>query len=202
MRIYPEDVLLITDIQRDFLPGGSLAVRGGEQVIAPLKRLTAVFRSAGAEVYASRDWHPVNHCSFREQGGPWPAHCLMGSSGAEFADELNWDDPSHVISKATHPEHEAYSAFDQTELHFPIEEKWDQTPVYRRAGHRVLYSEHSVGRKKLGYEVYVVEDAIRGLSPEDEFRARQEMAWEGAQFVDSQEIVENAVSELRNRRVV
>ena len=62
--------LLIVDVQNDFLPGGSLAVPHGDEVVPPLNRYIDIFVTHNLPVYATRDWHPEHHCSFRAQGGP------------------------------------------------------------------------------------------------------------------------------------
>ena len=71
------DALLITDIQKDFLPGGALPVDGGDEIIPVLNEYARRFEDAKAHVFASRDWHPPNHISFKTQGGPWPPHCVQ-----------------------------------------------------------------------------------------------------------------------------
>ena len=82
------DALIIIDVQNDFLPGGSLAVPKGEEVVPILNQYLALFQEAALPVFATRDWHPSNHCSFVEQGGPWPPHCVAGTTGAAFVREL------------------------------------------------------------------------------------------------------------------
>jgi nicotinamidase/pyrazinamidase len=109
------DALLIVDPQVDFLPGGSLGVPQGDEVLAPINRLIDLYRAAGLPVYASRDWHPALHCSFADQGGPWPVHCVAGSEGARFSDALQLDD-AIIVSKAETVELDAYSAFNGTGL--------------------------------------------------------------------------------------
>jgi nicotinamidase-related amidase len=68
----PGDALLIVDVQSDFLPGGALAVPRGGEVIAPLNQYIAAFTGRGLPVFATRDWHPANHCSFKERGWTSP----------------------------------------------------------------------------------------------------------------------------------
>ena len=83
------DALLISDIQNDFLPGGNLAVSDGDQIIPILNGYIDQFSNRQLPVFAIRDWHPPNHCSFIQQGGPWPEHCIAGPKGAEFASDLH-----------------------------------------------------------------------------------------------------------------
>lgn len=110
------DALLIIDVQSDFLPGGALAVAAGENVIAPLNAYVALARRHGVAVYASRDWHPIDHASFQRHGGPWPEHCVAGSAGAQFAAALQLPHDAVVISKGCTAQSEGYSAFEHTAL--------------------------------------------------------------------------------------
>lgn len=110
------DALLIVDVQNDFLPGGSLAVPRGDEVVAPLNGWIARFAAAGLPVFATRDWHPPDHCSFQAQGGPWPPHCVAGTAGAEFAPALRLPAGAVGIAKATRAEADAYSGFAGTDL--------------------------------------------------------------------------------------
>jgi nicotinamidase/pyrazinamidase len=110
------DALLVVDVQNDFLPGGALAVADGDAVIKPLNACIALFVQKNLPVFATRDWHPADHCSFKKQGGPWPAHCVKETRGAEFAPSLNLPASARVISKATQSTAESYSGFAETDL--------------------------------------------------------------------------------------
>lgn len=112
----PGDALLIVDLQNDFLPGGSLAVADGDRVVAPIQGWIARFAAAGAPIFATRDWHPEDHCSFRAAGGPWPPHCVAGTNGAAFAPGLALPAGAVVVSKATRRDADAYSGFAGTDL--------------------------------------------------------------------------------------
>src|SRR5215213_4042556 len=107
--------LLVVDVQNDFCPGGALAVRGGDEVIAPLNTLMADFLARGDMVFKSRDWHPPQTKHFETQGGSWPAHCVQNTPGAQFHPDLLDDPRVRVISKGLGDE-DCYSAFDGTDL--------------------------------------------------------------------------------------
>lgn len=110
------DSLLIIDVQLDFLPGGSLAVPAGNEVIAPLNQWIERFVAAGLPIFVTRDWHPADHCSFQAQGGPWPIHCVAGTEGARWPADLALPATAQVISKAVDAHGEAYSGFTGTGL--------------------------------------------------------------------------------------
>ena len=178
----PDDALLIVDTQNDFLPGGSLAVPQGDDVVPALNRYSAAFRTHHLPIFASRDWHPSNHCSFTEQGGPWPPHCVAETNGAQFASGLDLTDAT-VISKATEPESDAYSAFENTDL----DQRLKQAGVKRlfvgglATDYCVLNSVRDAIRLK--YSVVLLEDAIRAVNvqPEDGPKAIEEMLELGCQ---------------------
>ena len=111
--LQPDDALLIVDMQNDFLPGGSLAVPDGDQVIAPLNEWLARFAASGLPVFATRCWHPPDHCSFQAQGGPWPPHCVAGTAGADFHPNLDTGAVETVFLKGQHAA--AYSGFEGTD---------------------------------------------------------------------------------------
>lgn len=112
----PGDALLLVDVQNDFLPGGTLAVPAGDQVIGPLNAAIAQFRAQGLPVFATRDWHPPGHCSFKANGGLSPPHCIAGTCGAAFPDALALPPDAVIVSKGTLPDGDAYSGFEGTRL--------------------------------------------------------------------------------------
>ncbi|MBI2964037.1 MAG: bifunctional nicotinamidase/pyrazinamidase [Deltaproteobacteria bacterium] len=112
----PGDALLIVDVQNDFCAGGSLAVPEGDAVVPVANRWIAAARRAGVPVYASRDWHPAGHASFRQRGGPWPPHCVQHTRGAEFHPALELPPGAPIIGKGADPDRDGYSAFDRTDL--------------------------------------------------------------------------------------
>ena len=115
-RLGTGDALIVVDVQNDFLPDGNLAVPAGDEVVPVLNRYLKRFGDRRLPVFATRDWHPADHCSFAAQGGPWPPHCIAGSRGAAFAPGLELPTTATVISKATRSEQDAYSGFGGTDL--------------------------------------------------------------------------------------
>jgi nicotinamidase/pyrazinamidase len=181
-RIRPGDALIVVDVQRDFLPGGSLGVPAGDEVVPVLNRAIAGFERAGLPVFYSRDWHTPDHCSFRAQGGPWPPHCIAGSEGAAFAPALRMPDDAGVISKATTRAQDAYSAFQGTTLAQQLE-----AAGVGRVFVGGLATDYCVRATVLearanGFEVEVLGDAVRAVEvqPGDGERALQEMLKSGA----------------------
>ena len=181
--ILSSDALLITDIQKDFLPGGSLPVKGGDEIIPVLNAYIKRFADAKAHIFASRDWHPSNHISFKTQGGQWPPHCVQDTEGAQFSPDLKLSSIIGVISKATNPEHESYSVFDGTS--FAHELKMCEAKRLFVGGLATDYCVVNtvLDARKLGYETVVLIDATMGINvePGDVDRAFAMMLKAGAE---------------------
>jgi nicotinamidase/pyrazinamidase len=177
------DALIVVDVQNDFLPGGALAVPQGDKVILSLNQYIALFLSQRLPIYASRDWHPANHCSFKAQGGPWPNHCVVGTPGAAFSFQLRLPPYTQIISKAITPEQDAYSAF----LGTPLQQQLLSQGVKRLfiGGLATDYCVKSTITDALaaGFEVFILTDAIAGISTEDSQQAIRQLLQKGAQLV-------------------
>lgn len=178
----PGDALLVADIQNDFLPGGALGVKGGDEIIPILARYLVHFQARGLPIYLTRDWHPPNHCSFHTQGGPWPVHCVAGTPGSLAPPSFPPPPSATIIHKATARDKEAYSAFQDTPLHHYL-----QAAMVRRLFVGGLTTEYCVlntvkDARALGYEVCVLVDGVRAvnLHPNDGRKAEEEMIGLGA----------------------
>ena len=116
MAIGNGDALIVVDVQNDFLPGGALAVNDGHAVVAVINDCIRQFAVKALPIYATGDWHPADHCSFVENGGQWPRHCVADSAGAQFAEKLELPNDVSIIHKGTDIDKEAYSGFQGTDL--------------------------------------------------------------------------------------
>ncbi len=180
VRLAAGDALLLVDMQKDFMPGGSLPVPNGDGIIPVLNRYLALFHVHDLPIFATRDWHPPDHCSFFQKGGPWPPHCIAETPGAAFPVSLELPARAHVISKAISPEKDAYSGFDDTQL----------DALLRSSGIRRLFiggvaTEYCVlntvrDALRYRYSTFVLEDAVRAISALDGSDALEDMARLGA----------------------
>lgn len=190
VRTGARDALIVVDVQNDFCPGGSLAVPGGDEVIPVINSIVPFF---GRWIY-TRDWHPADHVSFSDQpeyrDGSWPPHCVQGTPGSDWCRALNMPMNAILVTKGDDPAREAYSGFRV--------ERLDLAAFLH--GHDVqrvfitgLATDYCVRRTALdalaaGFTVYVVEDAVRGVSPEGAARALEELDQAGAIRIQSTQL--------------
>jgi nicotinamidase/pyrazinamidase len=175
------EALLIIDVQNDFLPGGALAVPTGDEVIDPINALAGDPRFA--VVIATRDWHPSDHASFTDQGGPWPAHCVQGTAGAELTDRLHRDVIDAVIDTGTTPDAEGYSGFENPELRelLRLEQIDAVTIVGLATDVCVRHTAADALRETL--RVTILTDAVRGIDTGDSAEALRALSEAGALVV-------------------
>ncbi|SDX35769.1 bifunctional nicotinamidase/pyrazinamidase [Hymenobacter psychrophilus] len=199
--------LLLIDIQNDFVPGGSLAVPGGDAVVALANQLQPRFEL----VVATQDWHPAGHGSFAgthpgrqpfEQGELhgllqtlWPDHCVQGTAGAEFVPGLDQHRIEAIFRKGTNPAIDSYSGFfdnghrKSTGLADYLRGR-GVTAVYLAglaADFCVYFS--ALDALQEGFAVFFVEDATRAISAEGYQQARADLAQRGARFVTTADVV-------------
>ena len=181
MRLLPNDVLLVVDVQGDFLPGGSLAVPDGDAVISPINHLGALF----GHVLLTQDWHPPGHVSFAAshpgrapfdtvelsygQQVLWPTHCVQGTPGAALAPGLDLPQAELVIRKGFRSGVDSYSALTEADRRTPT----GLAGYLRERGLRRVFlaglaTDYCVAWSAMdaasaGFEAWVIEDACRGI---------------------------------------
>ena len=181
--------LIVVDVQKDFCPGGSLAVKDGDQVVDPLNRFIAQFMKAHQPVIYTRDWHPTDCEHFKK----WPVHCVQNTRGAEFHPDLirvAGGFGTYLISKGNDPIGDAYSGFDgKTDHGQPLEQ------LLRSLNIETLYvgglaTDYCVKATvidgcKLGFRVKYIMTASRAvnLQPGDDTKAETAMAMSGAELI-------------------
>jgi nicotinamidase/pyrazinamidase len=117
------DALVLVDVQIDFCPGGALPIDGGDLVVPVLNQWIETFSRKQLPVYASRDWHPLTHMSFKPQGGLWPPHCVQDTPGAGFHPDLRLPADTVKITKGVRFDQDQNSAFDETGLAIHLHQK-------------------------------------------------------------------------------
>ncbi len=178
-----KDALIVVDVQNDFCPGGALAVRNGDDVVAVLNRYIEKFLEARLPIFATRDWHPEKTSHFNSYGGPWPTHCVQHSRGAEFHPGLRLGPGVVVVSKGAGVDEDGYSGFQGRDSSgAPLAE------LLRERGVEVIFvgglaTDYCVKHTALdgikqGFRVVLIGDAVRGvdLNPNDSARAVKEMS--------------------------
>lgn len=200
--------LLIVDVQNDFLPGGALAVKDGDLIIPIINKLQKNF----SFIVATQDWHPENHGSFVSNHSDrkvgefvqlngvkqilWPVHCVQGSKGAEFHQDLDKKNWNKVIQKGTNPLVDSYSGF------FDNNKNGDTglSDFLKSEGVRELYvcglaADYCVKFTVIdgideGFTTYLITDATKAVNlQEDDFeKALEEMEDYGALLVESASI--------------
>ncbi len=180
---------MVVDVQRDFCPGGALAIRDGDKVVPKLNKVIKSFIRAGLPVFFTRDWHPPDHVSFKSQGGVWPPHCVEGTRGAEFHPKLRVPKGAVVISKGTEPKLEAYSGFQGTDLDKRLKDFGVGEIMIGGLTTDYCVKQSSLDALGAGFKVKVLEDCIKGvnLHENDSKLALTEIVSKGAELVSSSE---------------
>jgi nicotinamidase/pyrazinamidase len=200
--------LILVDIQNDFVPGGALPTKRGDEVVPVVNALQPHFEL----VIATQDWHPPDHGSFasnhpgREPGEIidldgieqvlWPDHCVQESPGAEFHPDLQMEKVAKVIRKGTDPGIDSYSGFfdnghrKATGLGDYLTDRGVSEVVIVGLATDYCVKFTALDAVRLGFRASVVRDACRGveLQPGDIERAFTEMEAAGVRVVTSENV--------------
>ncbi len=196
-------LLLVIDVQNDFLPGGALAVPRGDEVIALINRLMPSF----ANVILTQDWHPPHHMSFASHHAGkkpfdtielaygsqvlWPDHCVQGTTGAALATALVTTPAQAVIRKGYHAHTDSYSAFVEADRRTPT----GLAGMLRERGITRVYgcglatdfcvAWSALDARAAGFETFVIEDACRAIDADGSLAAADaRLRGAGVQLID------------------
>lgn len=194
--------LVVVDLQYDFLPGGTLAVNKGDEIIPIINDIQSSFDL----VVATQDWHPANHKSFASQhkgkqlfdvidlnGIPqvlWPDHCVQGTKGSQFSKEWQSEKVTAIFRKGTNVEVDSYSGFydnnkkDKTGLLGFLKEK-EVTQVYvcgLAADYCVYYT--AIDAKNAGFDTYFLNFATKAISETGLQQAKEDMLKKGIVVIE------------------
>lgn len=181
IKIDDKSVLIVVDVQNCFLPGGSLAVGKGEEVIPVINKLGAAF----ANVVMTQDWHTPGHVSFASSHAGkkpfetiklpygvqvlWPDHCVQGTDGAAIHKDINIPHAQLVIRKGFRKTVDSYSAFREADRKTitglaPYLKSRGLTRVFVTGlATDFCVAWTAMDARKEGFEVFVIEDACRGI---------------------------------------
>ena len=182
VKLTSRDALLVVDMQKDFMPGGALPVPEADEIVPTVNRYIDLFEKRGLPLFFSRDWHPENHISFKENGGIWPVHCVQWSEGAAFHESLRVPPGAFIINKGDRPELEAYSAFQGTILRSLLEERGIRRLFICGVATEYCVKHSVFGSLNLGFTTFLLKDAVKAveLKKGDGKRAIEEMKEKGA----------------------
>jgi nicotinamidase/pyrazinamidase len=205
-------VLLLVDIQPDFLPGGALAVAEGDRILQPVRGLME--KGQFGLCVATQDWHPAGHVSFASShaganpfeeidlyGHPqtlWPDHCVQGSEGGALQQGLPWERVAAIVRKGMDPEVDSYSGFRNN---------WDRSGERPPTGLAGYLRERGIERcficglardvcvkltaedsAAAGFETYLLWDLTRPVEPESDEAVRASLRDQGVKVIESAEL--------------
>jgi nicotinamidase/pyrazinamidase len=202
------DVLIVVDVQYDFLPGGALAVPDGDAVIDPINRLGRAFR----HVVLTQDWHPEGHASFASSHSGrqpfettelsygsqvlWPDHCIQGTPGAEISRDLSIPHAQLVIRKGHNPKIDSYSGFMEadrttsTGLAGYLRERGFRRVFCAGLATDFCVAWTALDAKAAGFDTHLIEDASRAIDANGSLaRAQADLSAAGVQVIGSAHIV-------------
>jgi nicotinamidase/pyrazinamidase len=197
------DILIVVDVQNDFLPSGALAVPHGDEVIAPINALAKKF----AHVVLTQDWHTPRHISFASSHSGkkpfettalaygtqvlWPDHCVQGSRGAALSDALDIPRAELIIRKGYHADIDSYSAFNEADRKATGLAGYLKERGFKRVFCAGLATDFCVAwtaqdARQAGFDAFVIEDAARGIDTQGSLAAAWDaMAKAGVKRINS-----------------
>jgi len=183
------DALILVDIQNDFCIG-SLAIKAACSIIDVANKYIRLFEKHNLPIFATRDWHPKNHSSFKDFGGIWPVHCVQDTFGSMFYGGLNLPKSTIVISKATKVEKDAYSGFDETSLDNHLKKIKIKRLFIGGLATDYCVKATILDALNLGYTTFFLSDASKAVEQQSQQNSVNEMLIAGAIVLNLNDLVE------------
>ena len=202
------DVFVVVDMQNCFVPGGSLAVKGGDEIVPLVNRLARRFR----HVVLTQDWHTSDHVSFASQHSGkkpfdtvalpygtqvlWPDHCVQGTAGSLLHKGLDIPHAELIIRKGNRREVDSYSAFveadkkTQTGLGGYLKQRGLKRVFFAGLATDFCVAWSALDARRQGFEALVIEDACRGIDTQGSLaKAWTDMNSAGVQRIQSSDLL-------------
>jgi len=182
------DALLIIDVQNDFCPGGALPIEEGDRVVPVLNEWIAVAQKKRTPVFASRDWHPLRHNSFKAEGGKWPPHCIEDSEGARFHPSLELPEDTVIVTKGVRFDKDQNSVFDETGFAEQLRRDNVRRLWIGGLAQDVCVLATVIDARNEGFDVIVILDGTRPVSEEGGKESIKIMKEAGAKTITGTEL--------------
>lgn len=194
--------LVVIDVQKDFCTYGALAVKNGEEVVPVANALMKNFDA----VILTQDWHPMSHLSFAQNHAGksafdtvempygtqvlWPAHCIIGTVGAEFHDDLDVNAADLILRKGFRPEIDSYSAFFENDQRTPtglegyLKTRGVETVSFVGLATDFCVAWSAIDAARAGFQSEVIMDATRAIDLDGSLaRAKDDMKRAGVRLI-------------------
>lgn len=204
----PKSALIVVDVQNCFIDGGTLPVKGGAEVVPVINKLANSFEN----IVVTQDWHTAGHASFASthsgkkpfettklsygQQVLWPDHCVQGSEDAALHKDLKLPTAQVIIRKGFHKNVDSYSAFEEadrktsTGLAGYLKQRGINTVFVTGLATDFCVAWTAMDARKLGFQVYVIEDATRAIDLNGSLAAAwKQMSAKGVKRIQSSDIV-------------
>jgi nicotinamidase/pyrazinamidase len=204
----PTAALIVVDVQNCFVPGGTLPVTKGDEVVPVINRLGQAF----SNVVVTQDWHTPGHASFASthsgkkpfettklaygQQVLWPDHCVQGTEDAALHKDLKLPHAQMVLRKGFNKGVDSYSAFEEADRKTPtglagyLKQRGIKSVFVTGLATDFCVAWTAMDARRLGFETYVVEDATRGIDLHGSLAtAWQKMTAKGVKRIQSADIL-------------
>jgi nicotinamidase/pyrazinamidase len=208
LRVNGQSALIVVDVQNCFVPGGTLPVNKGQEVVPVINRIAPAFEN----VVLTQDWHTPGHASFASsypgqkpfettrlsygQQVLWPDHCVQGSEDAALHKDLKVPQAQVILRKGFHKHVDSYSAFEEadrktaTGLAGYLRQRGIRTVFVTGLATDFCVAWTALDAKRLGFETYVIEDACRGIDINGSVAAAwKEMQAKGVKRIQSSDLI-------------